>query len=295
MSDFKSGFIALVGRPNSGKSTLANALVGEKIAIVSPKPQTTRQKVLGILNGEGFQAVFIDTPGIHRARTRLGERMNRSAAGSLNEVDAVVLVADATRAALDGEERLIAGLKAGKTPAILALNKVDKVKKESLLPLIDAYSKAHEFSAIIPISALKGDGVDILLSQIKKFLKEGPRYFPEEMVTDQPERQMAAEIIREKLIRLLNEEVPHGVGIYINEMKTAGETAHIDAVIYCERTSHKGIIIGKNGEALKKAGILAREDIEKLLGKKAHLKLWVKVKADWKNNEFMLKSLGYDQ
>lgn len=291
---FKSGFISIVGRPNVGKSTLLNALTGEKIAIVSNKPQTTRSRVLSILTDEDSQIVFVDTPGVHRPRTRLGEYMNKVATDSVEDVDCVLFVSEALAPFSESEKEMLKNLFSKKLPVILILNKVDTVSnKEDILAKIASASDLGEFAAVVPISALKKDGVSAVLSEIKRLLPEGPMYYPEDMITDQTEREMVCEIIREKILRLLDKEVPHGVAVEIEQMKDGETITEIGAVIYCEKASHKGIIIGKNGQMLKRIGSYARSDIEKLLDRKVYLELWVKVKEDWRNSNFMLDELGY--
>lgn len=291
----KSGFAAIVGMPNVGKSTLLNALVGQKIAIISDKPQTTRNKILAIYNDDESQIVFTDTPGIHKPHNRLGEFMVKTAEDSMSDVDVLVLVVDASKNVQETERRIAESMKKQHIPSILVINKVDKIRKEALLPLIADYSNINDFDAIVPISAKTGDGLELLVSEIKAHLEEGPRYYYEDMVTDQPEKQIAAEIIREKVLRLLDKEVPHGIAIEIEKMQEKEKITSIGAVIYCEKDSHKGIIIGKNGEMLKKIGSLARPEIEQMLDKKVYLELWVRVKKDWRNNNYLLKSFGFGQ
>lgn len=293
--EFKSGFVSIIGKPNVGKSTLLNTLVGEKIAIISNKPQTTRNKILAIYNSDDCQIVFTDTPGIHKPRTKLSEYMVKIANDSIKEMDVVLFVVDATIPTTDTERDIAANLKSLGVPAILVINKVDLVKKETLLPLIADFSGLHNFEAIVPISALKADGINSLLSEIKHFMLPGPAFFPNDMITDQPEKQIAAEIIREKLLWLLDKEIPHGIAIEIVKMKEEKKLTSILANIYCEKPSHKGIVIGKNGSVLKKVGQMARIDIEKMLGKKVYLELFVKVKSDWRNNNYLLKNFGYTQ
>lgn len=291
----KSGFAAIVGMPNVGKSTLLNTIVGQKIAIISDKPQTTRNKILAIYNDEESQIVFTDTPGIHKPHNQLGEMMVKAARESMNDVDVLIMVVDATRPVQDTERTIAENIKNIGMPSILVINKVDVMRKDALLPLIADYSNLNEFDAIVPISAKTGDGVELLISEIKSNLEEGPQYYYEDMVTDQPEKQIAAEIIREKMLWLLDKEVPHGVAIEIEKMQEKEKITAINAVIYCEKDSHKGIIIGKNGEMLKKIGSMARPDIEKMLDKKVYLELWVRVKKDWRNNNFLLKNFGFVQ
>lgn len=291
--EFKSAFIAVVGRPNAGKSTIINAIAGEKISIISKKPQTTRNKILAIVNEEDFQIVFVDTPGVHREKTKLGEYMNRVALGSISEVDAAVLVIDAQKGFGIPEEKICEELKREKIPTVLAINKVDAVKKEDVLPLIAKAGEFMEFDNIVPLSALHKDGVDILFGEIQKFLVEGPMYYPDDMITDRTEREIAAETIREKLLRLLDQEIPHGTAIDVFEMKDEENILRISANIYCEKKAHKAIIIGKGGQMLKKVGSYARADMEAFFGKKVFLTMWVKVKDGWRNDNFMLKSLGF--
>ena len=293
---FYSGFVSLVGRPNVGKSTLMNRLIGEKIAIISNKPQTTRNRVQSILTKDDFQIVFIDTPGIHKPRHKLGEFMVKSAETTLNEVDAVLMLIEHADRVLEADRLIIEKFSKIKSPVILVINKVDSTDKERVFKVIDNYRKLYDFAEIVPISALEGTNTDELLEVIKKYLPEGPQYFPSDMITDQPERQIAAEIIREKALRLLQEEIPHGIAVEIMEMKKRPEGNMVDvrATIYCEKDSHKGIIIGKHGAMLKKIGTNAREDIQKLLGSPIYLDLWVKVKKDWRDNDFLLKNFGYE-
>ena len=290
---FKSGFVAIVGLPNSGKSTLLNSIVGQKIAIISDKPQTTRDKILAVYTTENEQIIFTDTPGVHAPRTKLGEFMNDVVTTTIRDTDVVVLVADATKPIRAGEKRLIDEL--SDVPTFLVLNKIDLIEKEALLPKIAEYSALHDFEQIIPISAKSHSGVSTLLQELGKLIPEGPMFFDEDTVTDKTEREIAAEIIREKLLWLLDKEIPHGVAIEIEKVEEKEEITRINAVIYCEKPSHKGIIIGKDGSMLKRVGELARGDIEKMLDKKVFLGLWVKIKADWRNNNFMLKSLGFTE
>lgn len=293
---FYSGFVSLVGRPNVGKSTLMNRLIGEKIAIISNKPQTTRNRVQSILTKDDFQIVFIDTPGIHRPRHKLGEYMVKSAETTLNEVDAVLMLIEPTDKILETDRLIIEKFAKVKSPVILVINKIDTVERERVFKVIDEYRKLYDFAEIVPISAFEGTNTDELLSVIRKYLPEGPQYFPSDMVTDQPERQIASEIIREKALRLLEDEIPHGIAVEITEMKKRKEGNLVDvrATIFCEKDSHKGIIIGKHGDMLKKIGTKARGDIERLLGSPIYLELWVKVKKDWRDSDFLLKNFGYD-
>lgn len=293
--EFKSGFAAVIGRPNVGKSTLINALTGQKVAIVSSKPQTTRSNMLAIDNGSDYQLIFTDTPGIHRPRTKLGDFMNESAARAISDVDCAVLVVEAGREVYDIEKEILEGITGKKIPVILVINKSDIVKKEDILPQIDAFSKLCDFAAVIPISAKRKNNVEAVREEILKLLPFGPMYYPDDIAADRTVRDMCAEIIREKILRLLDREVPHGTAVEIEEMKEGDELTRISAVIYCEKDSHKPIIIGKNGEALKRIGSYARQDIEKLLDCKVFLQLWVKVRPDWRNKASALKELGYSE
>ncbi|NBH76749.1 GTPase Era [Clostridiaceae bacterium] len=291
----KSAMISVVGRPNVGKSTLTNRLVGTKVAIVSAKPQTTRTRITGVLNREGCQYVFLDTPGLHKPRSRLGDYMVKVVAETVSEVDAAALVVEPVADVGPAEESLIRQIKDAGMPSVLVINKIDSVPKESLLAVIARYAQAHDFNAIVPVSARTGEGTDELLAELEKFALEGPQLFPEDMVSDQPERQLAAEIIREKLLILLDREVPHGVAVGIERMEERDDgLVSIHATIYCEKNSHKGIIIGKNGEMLKQVGQLARKDIERMLGTKVYLDLWVKVKEGWRNNQYQMRNFGYE-
>lgn len=295
MSNFKSGFVSIIGRPNAGKSTLINALVGEKIAIISDKPQTTRTNALGILNEDDMQIVFTDTPGVHVPKTKLGEYMMKSANEAMRDVDAIILVVEPLASIGRTEEKILSEIKKSHIPVILVINKVDTiVNKEEILSVILAYTKEYEFSAVVPLSARKNDGVSLLKEELKKLIPEGPKYYPDDYITDQPERQIVAEIIREKLLHTLDKEVPHGIAIEIYKMKEKENVVQISANIFCEKASHKGIIIGKNGEMLKSVGRRAREDAEKMLGKKVYLELWVKVQSDWRNKNSVIKELGYE-
>lgn len=296
--EYKSGFITIVGRPNVGKSTLLNKLAGEKIAIVSNKPQTTRNTIKTVISKDDFQMIIIDTPGIHKPKTKLGEYMVNMAEGTINEVDAVLFIIEASDGEPGGGDRyIIEQLKKVNTPVFLLINKIDTVKKEQILAVIDKYKDEMEFKGIIPISALNNQGVDIILEEVKKVLPAGPKYFPEDMLTDQPEKNIVAEMIREKLLHLLSDEVPHGIGVEVISFKERPERNIIDiqANIYCEKDSHKGIVIGKQGGMLKKIGSMARKEAEGLLDSKVFLELWVKVKPDWRNKSAMLKTLGYER
>lgn len=290
---FKSGFAAIIGMPNVGKSTLLNAIVGQKIAIISDKPQTTRNKILAIYSTQEEQIIFTDTPGIHKPRNKLGEIMVNAAKESMGDTDVLIFVVDASRRIQDMEREIAKNI--GKTgiPCILVLNKVDLMKKEELLPIIADYSSMYKFDSVVPISAKTKDGVSLLIQDIEEYLEEGPEFYDAEMVTDQPEKQIAAEIIREKLLWLLDKEVPHGIAIEISKMQEKPKITNIYATIYCEKASHKGIIIGKQGAMLKRIGTLARGDIEKMLDKKVYLELWVKVKPDWRNSDFLIKNFGF--
>ena len=293
---FQSGFVSLVGRPNVGKSTLMNHFIGEKIAIISNKPQTTRNKITSILTKEHFQCVFIDTPGIHKPKHKLGEYMVKSAENALNEVDVVLMLIEPTERVLEMDKYVIERLKNVKTPVVLVINKIDTIEKQKLLKVIDQYRQIYDFAEVVPIYAIKGQNTESLLHVIEKYLPEGPQYFPEDMVTDQPERQIVAEIIREKALHLLEDEIPHGIAVEITSMKKRPNKNLVDveATIYCEKESHKGIIIGKQGSMLKKIGSRARIDAERLLGSPIYLQLWVKVKKDWRDSDFLLKNFGYD-
>ena len=291
---FKSGFAALIGRPNVGKSTLMNHLIGQKIAITSKKPQTTRNRIQKVYTSEEGQIVFVDTPGIHKAKNRLGDYMVNVAQRSLKEVDVVLFLVEPTDYIGAGEQQILSQLRKINTPVILVINKIDTVKKEELFGFIDVYRKEMDFAEIVPVSALKNDNTDELIRCIMKYLPYGPAFYDEDTVTDQPQRQIVAELIREKALRSLNEEIPHGIAVTIERMKWRGQIVDIDATIICERESHKGIIIGKQGAMLKKIGMNARKDVEDLLESKVNLQLWVKVKKDWRDSEFLLKNFGYD-
>ena len=290
----KSGMISVVGRPNVGKSTLTNALVGEKIAIVTNKPQTTRNRICAILDRGECQFVFMDTPGLHRSRTRLGDYMVGVVRQSVADVDAVLLLVEPVAKVGGPEAELIGRIQELGVPAVLVVNKIDTVKKDELLAVMQAYGQAHNFAAIVPISAKAGEGVEELLDVVEHFLPEGPRLFPEDMVTDQPERQVCAEIVREKLLLCLDKEIPHGTAVEITKFSQRDDDViELDATIYCEKSSHKGIIIGKGGGMLKKIGALAREDIEAFMGAKVYLQTWVKVKENWRDNVNLIKNFGY--
>ena len=291
--DYKSGFVTLIGRPNVGKSTLMNYLIGQKIAITSNKPQTTRNRIQTVLTTEEGQVVFVDTPGIHKAKNKLGEYMVNVAERTLNEVDVVMWLVEPTTFIGAGEQHIASQLKKVQTPVILVINKIDSVKPEEVLASISAYKDLYEFAEIVPVSARNGNNTEELLKVIMKYLPYGPQFYDEDTVTDQPERQIVAEIIREKALHSLNEEIPHGIAVAIDQMKMRNKVMHIDATIICERDSHKGIIIGKQGNMLKKIGSTARFEIERMLECKVNLKLWVKVKKDWREREFLMKNFGY--
>ncbi|CAG7620040.1 GTPase Era [Paenibacillus allorhizosphaerae] len=291
---FKSGFVAIIGRPNVGKSTLMNQIIGQKIAIMSDKPQTTRNKIHGVYTtGEG-QIVFLDTPGIHKPQSKLGDYMMKTAQNALSEVDAILLLIDVVEGLGGGDRYIIENLKKIDTPVFLVMNKIDQVHPEALLSIITTYKDLYPFAEIVPISAMHGNNVSTLLEQIMKYLPEGPQYYPADQVTDHPEQFVCAELIREKILHLTREEIPHSIAVSIEDMKVEDNgVVHISAVIYVERDSQKGIIIGKKGALLKEVGQKARADIEALLGSKTFLELWVKVKKDWRNQERVLRDLGF--
>ncbi len=289
---FKSGFVAIVGRPNTGKSTLLNKITGDKLAIVSSKPQTTRNAILAIDTTEDYQLIFVDTPGVHKPKTKLGEYMNKVVTDTMTDVDAAVMVVEALREPGEQEKSIINRLSERKIPAVLVINKVDLAEKERLLPLIAAYSELYDFSAVIPMSALK-ESADKVISEVLSLVSEGPMYYPPDQMTDMAERDIAAETVREKILRLFDKEVPHGTAVEIEKFADEENLLTIEAAIYCEKNSHKAIIIGRGGEALKRVGSYARADLEKFFGKKVYLKLWVKVRSDWRNRESDLKTLGF--
>ena len=295
-TDKKSGFVTLIGRPNVGKSTLMNQLIGQKIAITSNKPQTTRNKIQTVYTCEQGQIVFLDTPGIHKAKNKLGDYMVNVAQHTLSEVDVILWLVEPSTFIGAGERHIIEQLKKTKTPVILVINKTDTVKREEILTFIDAYRKELEFAEIVPVSALKGDNTQDLIYSIFKYLPYGPMFYDEDTVTDQPQRQIVSELIREQALRCLDEEIPHGIAVSIDQMKWRADDSivDIDATIVCERDSHKGIIIGKGGSMLKKIGSRARKEIEDLLETQVNLKLWVKVKKDWRDSDFLLKNFGYN-
>ena len=292
-ADYKSGFVTLIGRPNVGKSTLMNYLIGQKIAITSNKPQTTRNRIQTVLTTEEGQIVFVDTPGIHKAKNKLGEYMVNVAERTFNEVDVVLWLVEPSTFIGAGEQHIAEQLRKVQTPVILVINKIDMVKKEEVLTFIDAYRKVCDFAEIVPVSARSGANTDELIKVIMKYLPYGPQFYDEDTVTDQPERQIVAELIREKALHCLDEEIPHGIAVAIDSMKYRRKIVDIDATIICERDSHKGIIIGKQGSMLKKIGSTARFEIEKMLDCKANLQLWVKVKKDWRDSDFLIKNFGY--
>lgn len=291
----KTAMITIAGRPNVGKSTLTNTLVGEKIAIVTSKPQTTRNRICAIINKDGCQIVLMDTPGFHKARTRLGDYMVKTVRESISDVDAVALVVEPIPTPGEQEKALIERIRQSGCASVLVINKIDTVEKETLLAVIAAYSALHDFDAVVPISAKTGEGTDILMDELMKFAVPGPQLFPEDMVTDQPEKQVCAEIVREKLLLCLDKEIPHGTAVVVTRFSEREETEIIDldVTIYCEKDSHKGIIIGKKGAMLKKVGELARKDIEEFMGTKVFLQTWVKVKDNWRDSEALLRNFGF--
>ncbi len=294
---FKSGFVSLIGRPNVGKSTLMNRLVGEKIAIISNRPQTTRNRIQAILTTDEMQVIFIDTPGLHTPKSKLGNFMVKSAETSLSDVDIVLYLVEPYEKIKDSDRAILERLKKIKTPVFLIINKTDTVEKPELLKVIQAYSKEYDFKEIIPLSALKNENTEELVEYIKKYIPEGPQYFPDDMITDLTERQIAAEMIREKTLYLLRDEIPHGIAVEISAMKQRKDKdiTDIEATVFCEKDSHKGIIIGKQGAMLKKIGSSARRDIERFLGGSVNLQIWVKVKKDWRDSDFLLRNFGYDE
>lgn len=291
----KSGFAALIGRPNVGKSTLMNHLIGQKIAITSNKPQTTRNRIQTVYTSEEGQIVFLDTPGIHKAKNKLGNYMVGVAEKTLSEVDVILWLVEPSDFIGAGERHIIEQLKKTKTPVILVINKIDTVKREQLLSYIDTYRKEFDFAEIVPVSALKGENTGELLKCVFRYLPYGPAFYDEDTVTDQPARQIVAELIREKALRLLEDEIPHGVAVSIESMRFKKQIVDIEATVICERESHKGIIIGKGGSMLKKIGSQARPEIEDMLEKQVNLQLWVKVKKDWRDSDLLLKNFGYNE
>ena len=292
---YKTGFATLIGRPNVGKSTLMNQLIGQKIAITSHKPQTTRNRIQTVYTCEQGQIVFLDTPGIHKAKNKLGEYMVNVAERTLKEVDVILWLVEPTTFIGAGERHIAEQLAKVNTPVILVINKIDTVKKDEILLFIDTYRKLCDFAEIVPVSALKGDNKQVLIEQIFKYLPYGPKFYDDDTITDQPMRQIVAELIREKALKCLDKEIPHGIAVSIDKMKERGKVMDIDATIICERDSHKGIIIGKQGSMLKKIGSAARYEIEDLLEMKANLQLWVKVKKDWRDSDYLIKNFGYDK
>jgi len=287
--------VSIVGRPNVGKSTLINSLAGEKIAIVSPKPQTTRNRIMGVVTKGDTQVVFMDTPGIHKPKTKLGEYMVKVVRESVTDVDAILMLVHPVEEIGKAEEALIESIAASGLPAILVINKVDTVEPTRLFPVIEMYKNRFDFEAIIPISALNGDGVELVYDEVRKFIPEGYPLFPEDMISDQPERAMIAEIIREKLLNCLDREIPHGTAVEITKFsERENEIIDVCATIYCEKDSHKGIIIGKRGAMLKKISTLSREEIESFMGTKVYLETWVKVKENWRESDFLLRNFGYE-
>ena len=291
---YRSGFATLIGRPNVGKSTLMNALIGQKIAITSKKPQTTRNRIQTVYTSEEGQIVFMDTPGIHKAKNKLGNYMVNVAERTMADVDVILWLVEPTDYIGAGEQHIIEQLKKTKTPIILVINKIDTVQKELILTYIDAYRKQLDFAEIVPVSALKKDGMEELIGCIMKYLPYGEPFYDEDTVTDQPMRQIVSELIREKALRCLEDEIPHGIAVTTEMMKFRKRNVDIEAAVVCERESHKGIIIGKQGGMLKKIGSLARPDIEELVECQVNLKLWVKVKKDWRDSDYLLKNFGYN-
>ncbi len=290
----KSGFAAIIGRPNVGKSTLLNQVLGQKIAIISDKPQTTRNRITGVYTEDRGQIVFLDTPGVHKPKHKLGEYMVQTALNSLRDVDVVLYVVDATAKFGPGEEFLIEQLAGIDTPVILVINKIDQLEKTALLPLIGTYSSHRAFDAVVPLSALKGDNTNVLLNEIFDRLPAGPQYYPDDMITDQPERLIVGEIIREKVLMLTREEIPHSLAVVVEQMKERdGGLLYVGATIFVERKSQKGIVIGREGAMLKKAGAMARRELESIFGTKVYLELWVKVKEDWRRRENVIRDFGF--
>ena len=291
----KTGFVAIIGRPNVGKSTLLNALIGEKLAIVSKKPQTTRNKITGILTKGETQYVFLDTPGMHTPKTKLGDRMVEQTRSAMMGVDAAILIVEPIARPGDIELGLIEKIKKNGIPSILVVNKIDRTNPVAIGDTIKAYADIHSFDAVVPMAAIKGKGVDTLLSEVDNFMTEGEWFFPDDAITDQPERVIVSEIIREKILRTLEDEIPHGTAVVIEEFKESKGLLSIRAEIFCEKASHKGIIIGKNGASLKLIGSRAREDIEKFFGVKVYIDLWVKVKENWRNSDVLLNNFGFSR
>lgn len=294
-TQYKSGFAALIGRPNVGKSTLMNTLIGQKIAITSNKPQTTRNRIQTVYTSEEGQIVFLDTPGIHKARNKLGEYMVKTAERTYQDVDVILFLVEPTTFIGEGERRIVEQLRSVRIPVILVVNKIDTVKKNDLFKVIDTYRKQMDFAEVVPVSAFQNTNTQELVRCIMKYLPYGPAFYDEDTVTDQPQRQIVAELIREQALRTLQEEIPHGIAVTIESMKQLRHIVEIQATIICERASHKGIIIGKGGEMLRRIGSQARFGIEEMLGQHVNLKLWVKVKKDWRDSEYLLKNFGYRQ
>lgn len=296
-TNYKSGFVSIIGRPNVGKSTLMNHLIGQKIAIMSNKPQTTRNKINTIVSSDKGQVIFIDTPGIHKAQSKLGHFMNQQATTTLGGVDVVLWLVEPDEKIGLLDQNIIRILEHIETPIILVINKIDTISKDKILTTINAFKDVHEFAEIIPVAAITGENTDHLMDTIFGYLEDGPMYYPEDMITDQPERQIMAEMIREKVLHLMNQEIPHGIAVVIDQIETTpnGNLLHVDATIVCEKDSHKGMVIGKQGKMLKEIGTRARFDIERLLGSKVNLKLWVKVKKNWRDSDFLLRNYGFDQ
>ena len=290
----KTAFISIVGRPNVGKSTLLNSILDEKVAIVSSKPQTTRNRITGIYTKDDMQIVFVDTPGFQKPRTKLGEYMLSASSSSIGSADAIVLIADVNYPLGEIEKNILAKVKASKLPCILVLNKIDMSNPEQIAKAISEYDSYYKFDAVVPTSASKGQGVKAVIDECAKFLTPSEWFFPEDIITDQPERTIASETIREKLLRTLSDEIPHGTAVVIEEFKDTGKVIKIRAEIYCEKASHKGIIIGKNGETLKRIGSYAREDLERFFGVQVYINLWVRIKERWRDNSLNLNSLGYN-
>ncbi len=297
VKDYKSGFISIIGRPNVGKSTFLNRVIGQKIAIMSDKPQTTRNKVQGVLTQNDSQMIFIDTPGIHKPKHKLGDFMMKVATNTLKEVDLILFMINATEGYGRGDEFIIEKLQSVKTPVFLVVNKIDAMHPDDLLPIIEKYQQLYPFAAVVPISALEGNNVDTLLEQIKEHLPEGPQFYPADQVTDHPERFIISELVREKVLHLTREEIPHSVAVVIDSIKKMdnSDTINVMATIVVERDSQKGIVIGKQGKMLKEVGSRARVDIENLLGSKVFLELWVKVQKDWRNKASQLRDYGFNE
>ena len=291
----KAGFVAVIGRPNVGKSTLANRIIGQKIAITSDKPQTTRNRIQTVYTEERGQIVFLDTPGIHKAKNRLGEYMMKVAKRTVSEVDLVLHLVEAEEYTGPGDKAIAGQLASLKVPVILVINKIDRKKRDELLAIIDSFRKLCNYSEIVPVSALTGDNVDVLIDQIFKYMPEGAPFYDEDTITDQPVRQIVAELVREKALKCLNDEIPHGVAVTVDRMDFKEKIVNIDATIICEKESHKGIIIGKGGGMIKKIGSAARYEIERLLDSKVNIRLWIKVRKDWRDSDILLKNFGYDR